>query len=285
VEFPFEVKIGKRLLREMAIRALGEDVGTGDVTTEATVGSRVRADAVLTLKADGVVAGLPVFASVFTAFNRATKVMLGAEDGEVCKAGQVLARVRGRARSILTCERVALNFIQRLSGIATMTHRFVSEVKGTGVKILDTRKTTPGLRLLEKYAVRAGGGYNHRPHLSDLALIKDNHIKAAGGIGNAVRKVRRAATHVLVEVEVGPETDLGELRGLDVSIVMLDNWPLKRLKRAVETARGLPSRPLVEVSGGVNLDNVRKIAMCGPDFISVGRLTHSAPSLDMSLDF
>jgi nicotinate-nucleotide pyrophosphorylase (carboxylating) len=264
--------------------ALCEDVGGGDITTEATVGSRARGRARLTLKDDGVVAGLEVFRAAFETYDPKVKVVFKSKEGRFYRRGRTLAEVTGRVRSILTCERVALNFLQRMSGIATLTRRFVDEVKGTGVKIVDTRKTTPGLRMLEKYAVLAGGGHNHRMMLSDLALIKDNHIKAAGGIRQAVRKVRQAGRGVPVEVEVGPDTDLEELKGLDADIVMLDNWRVTDLKRAIKIIKGFPSRPLIEVSGGVGLKGVRKIAMCGPDVISVGGLTHSAPSLDISLD-
>jgi nicotinate-nucleotide pyrophosphorylase (carboxylating) len=285
VKFPFRVRLRKRLVRDVVSRALKEDMGAGDVTTLATVGKRARADAALKLKTAGVIAGLPVLKAVFKTLDPETEVVCAASDGERYRRGYELARIRGLARSILTCERVALNFIQHLSGVATLTARFVREVEGTGARIVDTRKTIPGLRDLEKYAVLAGGGFNHRPRLSDLALIKDNHIKAAGGIRQAVERVRRASAGVGVEVEVGPDTDPASLEGLEVDIVMLDNWPLNRLKRAVRSVRQLPSGPLVEVSGNVRLENVRRIAACGPDFISIGLLTHSAPSLDISLDF
>lgn len=285
MKFPFQVKLGKRLIQAAVSRALKEDIGSGDVTTLATVSGRAKADAGLRLKADGVIAGLPVLEAVFKSFDPKTSVVCAAREGGYYRRGYDLARIKGRARSILTCERVALNFIQHLSGIATLTRRFVDEVEGTGAGVIDTRKTIPGLRHLEKYAVLAGGGLNHRPRLSDLALIKDNHIKAAGGISRAVRRVQRAKPSVGVEVEVGPDTDPASLDGLDIDIVMLDNWPLNRLKRAVGSVRRLSSSPLVEVSGNVRLENVRRIALCGPDFISIGLLTHSAPSLDISLDF
>lgn len=284
MRFPFEVSLKRRVIENIVSRALKEDIGDGDVTTLATVRGKTRADARLELKARGVVAGMSVFEAVFRVGDPGIKVAPAAGDGGRYGPGYELARVSGKARSILTCERVALNFIQHMSGIATLTSRFVGEVAGTGVRIVDTRKTIPGLRYLEKYSVLVGGGFNHRPRLSDLALIKDNHIKAAGTIGRAVRRVRRANPRVLVEVEVGPETDPGELTGLDIDIVMLDNWPLNRLRRAVRLVRNLPGRPAVEVSGKVRLDNVRRIALCEPDFISVGLITHSSPSLDMSLD-
>lgn len=285
MKFPFQVRLGKRLVEGVVSRALREDIGKGDVTTLATVGGRAKADARLWLKTDGVIAGLPVLEAVFTSFDPKTEVVRTARDGGYYKRGYELARIKGKARSILTCERVALNFIQHLSGIATLTRRFVEEIEGTGARVIDTRKTIPGLRHLEKYAVLMGGGLNHRPRLSDLALIKDNHIKAAGGIRQAVERVQRAKPGVGVEVEVGPDTDPASLAWLDIDIVMLDNWPIGRLRRAIGLVRRLPSSPLVEVSGNVRLRNVRRIALCRPDFISVGLLTHSAPSLDISLDF
>lgn len=285
MNFPFEVELDKRTVKKLVRDALREDLGTGDVTTDSTVRAGSRTDARLRLKEHAVIAGLDVFETVFTTFDPGIKVAWSVKEGRTCKPGRLLARVKGRTRSILTCERLALNLIQRMSGIATVTRRFADEVKGTGVRVIDTRKTTPGLRLIEKYAVRVGGGLNHRPRLSDLALIKDNHIAAAGGIREAVERVRRRRTRVPVEVEVGPGVDLKELEGLDIDIIMLDNWPVGRLARAIRTVRGLPSRPLVEVSGGIRLETVRKIALCGPDFISVGYLTHSAQSVDISLDF
>jgi nicotinate-nucleotide pyrophosphorylase (carboxylating) len=285
VKFPFQVRPGKGMVRAVVSRALKEDIGRGDVTTLATVSARARADAVLRLKADGVIAGLPVLEAVFTLFDPETSVACSAGEGEYHRRGHLLARIRGKARSILTCERVALNFVQHLSGIATLTRRFADEVAGTGARIIDTRKTTPGLRHLEKYAVLMGGGFNHRAVLSDLALIKDNHIKAAGGIRRAVERVRRSLPGIGVEVEVSPDTDPASLDGLGIDIVMLDNWPIGRLRHAVRKVRALRPVPLVEVSGNVRLENVRRIAMCGPDFISIGMLTHSAPSLDISLDF
>jgi nicotinate-nucleotide pyrophosphorylase (carboxylating) len=285
VKFPFEVKLKPGSIRAMVSRALKEDVGRGDVTTMATVGERTRAVAALRLKEDGVIAGMPVFEAVFTAFDQGVRIRFSAREGGRYRSGSELGRVRGRARSILTCERVALNYLQHLSGIATLTRRFVDAVEDTDARIVDTRKTTPGLRYLEKYAVLAGGGSNHRPRLSDLALIKDNHIRAAGSVKRAVGRVRRARPGLPIEVEVGPGMDLEDLEGLEVDIVMLDNWPLNRLKRAVKTLRRLSYRPAIEVSGNVGLENVRRIALCGPDFISVGLITHSSPSLDISLDF
>ena len=283
MRFPFKVALWEKDIRKAVSRALREDIGEGDITTVATVGSRAAVDARLILKQSGIVAGLPIFETVFRVYDPKVKVKIKGKEGRWYDRGKTLAILEGRARSILTCERVALNFIQHLSGIATVTRRFVDETKGTRTRIVDTRKTTPGLRLLEKYAVCVGGGYNHRPTLSDLALIKDNHIMAAGGVKEAVEKVRAAQPDALVEVEIGPDTDLGVLKHLDVDIVMLDNWPMARLRKAISTIRRLPSKPLVEVSGCVRLSSARRISLCGPDFISVGFITHSSPSLDMSL--
>ena len=285
MRFPFRVRLLEESVKKVVSSALSEDIGAGDVTTEAVVAPGLRGEARLRLKCEGVVAGLGVFESVFRLYDPKVEVTLKSREGHTYKRGRTLATLAGRARSILTCERVALNLIQHLSGIATVTRRFVQEARGTGVKIVDTRKTTPGLRHLEKYAVLVGGGYNHRLALSDLVLVKDNHIRAAGGIEQAVARVRKGKIEVPVEVEVGPDVDLARLRDLDIDIIMLDNWDPKRLRRAIKMLRGFPSRPLIEVSGGIALANVRKIALCGPDLISIGYLTHSAPALDISLDF
>jgi nicotinate-nucleotide pyrophosphorylase (carboxylating) len=284
MRFPFRVETDEEEIRALVKRALKEDLGAGDVTTRATVGADAVGKARLLLKAEGVVAGLPVFETVFRVYDASIKFDLEAREGGSYRAGTTLALIRGKARSILTCERVALNLIQRLSGIATVTRRFAEAVEGTGVTIVDTRKTTPGLRLLEKYAVLAGGGGNHRFDLGQLALIKDNHIRAAGGVREAVDRVHRTDAGVMVEVELGPDARLEDLRDLQVDLVMLDNWPLRRLGRAIETVRSFDARPMIEVSGGVNLRRVKRIASAGPDFISVGYLTHSAQALDISME-
>lgn len=284
--FPFKVKIGDEYLRAIIACALCEDIPRRDLTTELTVKPGARASAVLLTREAGVAAGLGVFAAVFKVLDPTVAVRTRARaEGKWFGRGEFLAHVRGPARSILSGERVALNFVQRLSGIATLTRRFVERVEGTGVKILDTRKTTPGLRALEKYAVTVGGGFNHRPNLSDLVLIKDNHIAAAGGIREAVARVRKAKPKVPVEVEVAPGIDPASLRDLDIDILMFDNWKPGPLKGAIRKVRRFPSKPLVEVSGRIRLANVREFALAGPDFISVGCLTHSAPALDLGLDF
>ncbi len=284
MDFPFKVRLKRAEIVHLVNQALSEDIGKGDITTEAIVPGDLKAKAHLILKQDGVIAGLPVFETVFRTFDSKVLVKTRAADGRYYPAGKIIAVIEGRARSLLTCERVALNFIQRLSGIATLTRRYVEATRDTGVKIIDTRKTTPGLRMLEKYAVTMGGGANHRPTLADLVLIKDNHIKSAGGVSEAIARVRLQRGR-MVEIELGPDFDLSHLKDLDVDIVMLDNWPLGKLRSAIRKIRALPKRPLIEVSGGMEIARVRKIAKLQPDFISVGRLTHSAPALDMSIDF
>ena len=282
--FPFKVKVTRDYVRRTVERALREDISRGDVTTRLVVSPTRRATAALLLKDDGVVAGFAAFSAAFAGVDPRVKVAFKADQGMWCERGTAVATVAGRAASILTAERVALNFVQRLSGVATATRRFVEAVSGTGVKILDTRKTTPNLRLLEKEAVCLGGGFNHRPDLASLVLIKDNHIRSVGSIARAVSLARRGATGLPIEVEVSPEVDLDEIADLDVDLLMFDNWPLAPLRRAIRRSRGFRSRPLIEVSGRVRLDNVRAVALAGPDFISVGYITHSAAALDLSLD-
>jgi nicotinate-nucleotide pyrophosphorylase (carboxylating) len=284
MEFPFVVKVPGDYLKRVAGDSLREDAARGDITTRMCIDPKALASAVFTVKDEGVIAGFEAARSVFAALDPKVRVGFEVEEGMWCAQGTPVARVRGRARSILSGERVALNFMQRLSGVATMTRRFVEEVSGTGVRILDTRKTTPNLRLLEKQAVVLGGGYSHRPSLADLVLIKDNHIRAAGGIAKAVELARAAGPRALVEVEVGPDDDLGRLATVDADILMFDNWPIENLRQAIRRARYFAHKPLIEVSGRIRLDNVRRIALLGPDFISVGYITHSAPALDISLD-
>ena len=284
MRFPFRVKVPEAYIDRAVRTALREDINRGDVTTVSAVPPGEKTRAIARVKAKGVIAGLAVFRAAFKAFDDSTTVRLLCRDGQSPRQGSAIAEVKGKARSILTCERVALNFLQHLSGIATETAGFVKKVEGTGARIIDTRKTTPMLRLLEKYAVLKGGGFNHRPTLSDLIMIKDNHIKAAGGLRQAVEGARRKKG-VLIEVEMAPDMDLRQLEDLRVDIVMLDNYPIPRLKRAIAYLRSLSRRPYVEVSGGVHPGNVRRIAECGPDFISIGYITHSAPALDIGLDF
>jgi nicotinate-nucleotide pyrophosphorylase (carboxylating) len=265
--------------------ALAEDVGAGDWTTLWTVPEDRRVTALLVAKAPGVVAGLEVATAVFLRVDPQLHCAPAVRDGDPVEPGARVMEVSGAARSILTAERVALNFLQRLSGVATLTRRYVEAVAGTGARILDTRKTTPGMRVLEKAAVRTGGGENHRFGLHDMVMIKENHATAAGGIAAAVAAVRRQNQLGLrVEVET---RDLDEVRGaLDAGAdrILFDNMPLEQLRAAVALVRERAGRAVeTEASGGVTLATVRGIAETGVDFVSVGALTHSAPALDLSL--
>lgn len=261
---------------------LAEDVGHGDVTTLATVPAECRASGELVVKSDGVVAGLSAAGMVFDLLDPTVVWTPTRVDGDRVAAGEVVVTVTGPARGILTGERLALNLLQRLSGVASLTRRFVDAVAGSGVAILDTRKTTPGLRALEKAAVRAGGGRNHRFGLSDGVLIKDNHLIAAGGIGPAVAAARQAVAHTLkIEVEVDDLDQLEQAIAAGADAVLLDNMPPEVLRQAVERAAG---RVWLEASGGITLDTVAAVAATGVNAISVGALTHSAPALDIGLD-
>lgn len=269
-------------LAETVRLALAEDIGTGDMTTLFTVPPEVQAQAVLMAKQAGVIAGLWVVAEVYRQVNPAVKIQWDVEEGENVEAGQRLGTLRGPAQSILTGERVALNFLQRLSGIATKTARYVALAEGTKARIVDTRKTTPGLRALEKQAVRLGGGYNHRFGLYDAILIKDNHIQAGGGITATVQAAFAQAPHtmtVTVECETLEQVEEAVAAGAD--IVLLDNMTPEMLAAAVDQVDG---QAAVEASGGVTEETVTAIALAGVDIISVGALTHSAPALDISLD-
>jgi nicotinate-nucleotide pyrophosphorylase (carboxylating) len=264
--------------------ALSEDRGAGDWTTRWTVGARTRAAATIRAKAAGVVAGLGITHAVFLRLDPRVEVDLLISDGAAAEAGDAVCVIRGPARAILTGERTALNFLQRLSGIATLTRRFVDAVAGTGVRILDTRKTTPGWRALEKAAVRAGGGYNHRAGLFDAVLLKENHIAVAGSLAHAVAKVRDQNTRGLpVIVEVRDLDEVREALRLGVDRLLLDNMPPPLMRDVVELAARREPRPELEASGNITLESVRAAAESGVDFISVGALTHSAPSLDLSL--
>ncbi len=267
--------------------ALDEDIGPGDVTTLSTVPISRRAAAVMLAKAPGTIAGLPVAAAVFARVDPRIDFTLVVDDGAVVMGQRdVVARLAGSARSILTAERVALNIVQRLSGVATLTARCVAAVEGTDTRILDTRKTTPGLRTLEKYAVRMGGGSNHRTGLYDGVLIKDNHIRAAGGITAAVASARVALQPLLrVEVEVSTMHELDEALDAGADMILLDNMTLEMLREATARVRNWTGvRPSLEASGGMTLEKLRAVAETGVDFISLGALTHSAPALDISLD-
>ena len=261
--------------------ALAEDVGKGDVTTVATVPEGKEGRAVIIAKAYGIVCGLPIAAEAFRNVDAAIQLTHLASDGEPVAPGDVVAALSGPLRGILTAERTALNFLTHLSGIATLTARFVDVVAPYRAVILDTRKTTPGWRILEKYAVRCGGGRNHRMGLYDMVLIKDNHIAASGSLTEAVRRVRAAGISLPIEVEVRTLAELEEALSLDVDRILLDNMDIPTLREAVARAKG---KVELEASGGVGLENAAEIAACGVDYISIGALTHSAPALDFSLE-
>lgn len=267
---------------DLVKRALTEDIWTGDITTEAVIPAERQAVGRVWTKVDGVIAGLPLLGQVFMQVDPSLQVDLLVEDGYVATAGTTLASISGSASSILLGERVALNFLQRLSGIATRTSRLAEPIKFYQGRILDTRKTTPGLRLLEKYAVRMGGGYNHRFGLYDAVLIKDNHIAVAGSIKEAVAQVRRRVGHTTkIEVEVESLEQLNEALDSRADIIMLDNMSVEMMKEAVKLAHG---KAIVEASGGIDEENIVEVAKTGVDYISIGGITHSVKSLDISLD-
>ncbi len=264
---------------ELVRRALAEDVGAGDVTTAATVEEAARGRATIVQKAPGVVFGLELAEEAFRELDPGVELERGVEEGAWREGGEVLVAV-GRARGLLTAERTALNFLAHLSGIATATARAVAAVDGTGARILDTRKTTPGLRALEKAAVRAGGGVNHRAGLYDAILIKENHAALAGGVGEAVRRAREAARALPLEVECRSVDEIDEALEAGAGRLLLDNFSADALREAVARVAG---RAELEASGGITLANLREYAETGVDFISLGALTHSAPALDFSL--
>jgi len=265
--------------------ALAEDIGTGDVTTLATVPAEARATGEMIAKAEGVIAGLGVAGAVFARVDARVRFVPRVADGARVAPGTVIAEVAGPGRGILTGERVALNLVQRLSGVATLTATYVEAVTGTKARIVDTRKTTPGLRALEKAAVRAGGGHNHRFGLADGVLIKDNHLASVGGprrVARAVERAREASPHTLrIEVEVTTLAEVEEALAARADVILLDNMDVATMRQAVALING---RALVEASGGITLATVRAVAETGVDLISVGALTHSAPALDISLE-
>jgi nicotinate-nucleotide pyrophosphorylase (carboxylating) len=267
------------LLEDLVARALAEDLGDGDATAAATVPADARALARIRQKAPGVVYGLDLAERAFRALDAGAAIERQVQEGVWREDGPVL-ELRGNARALLAAERTALNFLGRLSGIATLTARCVREVEGTGARILDTRKTTPGLRMAEKAAVYFGGGTNHRIGLFDEILIKENHAAAAGGVGEAVRRARAARPDLPLEVEVRTLEELDEALEAGAPRIMLDNMELATMREAVQRAAG---RASLEASGGVTLESLRGIAETGIDFISIGALTHSAPALDLSL--
>ncbi|MBI1840431.1 MAG: carboxylating nicotinate-nucleotide diphosphorylase [Verrucomicrobia bacterium] len=274
-------------LRQWVRIALSEDVGVGDVTTQALVPPQAMTTAVMVAREPLTVAGLELAELTFHECARAVQVVRHSTDGEAVEKGRLLLKITGPAAPILTAERVALNFVQRLSGVATLTARYVDAARGTSAQILDTRKTTPGLRRLEKYAVACGGGKNHRMGLYDQILIKDNHVATLASesdapIALAVRRAREKFPHMRIEVEADTLAQVEEAAAAGANIILLDNMSLADMATAVRSVRG---RSRTEASGGVNLDTVRAIAETGVDYISVGALTHSARSVDIALDF
>ena len=271
------------MLDKLIMNALSEDVGTGDITTESTIPETARAHGLYKAKESGVLCGIGVAARVFELIDRDIEFTPLKRDGDRIEKGEIIAEVRGKATNVLTGERVGLNLMQRMSGIATRTAEAVAQVEGTGAKICDTRKTTPGLRVVEKYAVKVGGGTNHRFNLADGILIKDNHIVAAGSITNAVRAARANAPHTLkIEVEVETFDELNEALDVGADIIMLDNMSCEDMKKAVGIVNG---RAVTEASGNMGDRNLKEVADCGVDLISIGALTHSVRSLDISLKF
>jgi nicotinate-nucleotide pyrophosphorylase (carboxylating) len=281
------VKLSAAEIRAAVKAALAEDIGSGDATTLATVPSGLTARAVIRAREPLVVAGTEFVEMTFRELSRKVKVQKIRRDGRHAKAGDVLLKISGPARPILTAERVALNFIQRLSGVATLTSKFAEAVRGTGAQILDTRKTTPGWRRFEKYAVACGGGTNHRIGLFDMVLIKDNHLAALRGekpnaIAAAISRARKKYPKLKMEVEADTLAQVRQALDAGAEMILLDNMSLGQLRQAVKMAKG---HAKTEASGGVNLQTVRVIAKTGVDFISVGALTHSARSVDIALDF
>lgn len=266
---------------KIIMNALKEDIPSGDITTDNIIDEKSESEAVLIAKAEGVIAGLDVAKRVFMLLDDRIVFEKKVEEGQRVKYGDTIAIIRGNTRVILKAERTALNLLQRLSGIATATRKLLDRVEGLPVKVVDTRKTTPGLRILEKYAVRVGGGYNHRFSLSDGVLIKDNHIKAAGGIKKAIERVRERIPHT-IKIEVETETIEQVLEAIDgkADIIMFDNMGLDKMKEAVKIVN---SKVITEASGNVNLDTIYDIASTGVDIISVGGLTHSVHSFDISM--
>ena len=268
------------LYREIVRRALAEDLGWGDVTTEATVGPEQRARGVLLAKSACVVAGVDVAAEVFRQLDPAVSITIRRQDGERCVPGDTVAHLRGAAAAMLTAERTALNLMQRMSGIATLTRAFVDAADGR-ITILDTRKTSPTLRALEKYAVRAGGGTNHRAGLDDGILIKDNHIRLAGGVAEAMRRMKSARQEMPIEIEAQSLDQVDAALEAGANIILLDNLSTAEITDALARIGG---RAKVEISGGITLERIPELARTGADYVSVGALTHSAPAADLSFE-
>jgi nicotinate-nucleotide pyrophosphorylase (carboxylating) len=268
------------IIDNIITEAIKEDVPQSDITTEFIISEDSICSADLIAKEDGVIAGLHVFERVFKILGQ-VNIEFFKQDGDIVNKGEYIAKLTGKTKHILTGERVALNYLQRMSGIATLTKTYVDRLEGSGVKILDTRKTTPNMRIFEKYAIKIGGGHNHRYNLSDGVLIKENHISAAGGIKAAVNVIRQNVSFVKkIEVEVETLSQINEALEVGVDIIMLDNMNTETMKKAVQM---INKRALIEASGNVTLDNILEVANCGVDYISVGALTHSYKVLDLSM--
>lgn len=268
--------------RKIVRVALKEDIGPGDITTDAIVGDNERTLGIIFPKEDGVLCGIDIARIVFEEIDTRVKFEPKLKDGDLFSPGMTIATVIGSASSCLKAERTALNFLQHLSGIATLTKKFVDATQGK-IKILDTRKTLTGLRLIEKYAVRTGGGYNHRFGLYDMVLIKDNHIQIAGSITNAVTAVRNKHKKVFIEVEIQTIEELKEAISLPINRVMLDNMNVELVNQSVQIVRQSDKKIEIELSGRINLNNIENFVECDIDYISVGALTHSAPAIDIAL--
>ena len=279
-----KMELDTGIIYAFAADLLKEDLGRGDITTQSVVRGGARARGRFLSKQNFVLCGLEIAEAVFGTLDNNVVLESRVYDGEKITAGTEFARIEGPAAALLTGERTALNIMQRLSGVATLTKAFVDQVEGTGARIVDTRKTTPGLRLLEKYAVTVGGGANHRFGLDDGVLIKDNHIALAGGVRRAVELARHAVTHLMkIEVEVGNTSQLRDAIAVRADVIMLDNMSVDEVRESAKLIREQAPEAIIEVSGGVNLENARQFAECGVDLISVGSITHSAPAVDISL--
>ena len=272
----------KEYINRLIQEALNEDIGPGDITTNALIPDSLESHATMVAKANGIVAGMEIAEAVFHSLSPHVAWNPLVKDGDKISKGMLLVEISGPFRALLSGERLALNFLQRMSGIATLTNQFVAQTEVFGTKILDTRKTVPGLRLLDKYAVKAGGGENHRIGLYDMVLIKDNHIKVAGGIRNAVEQIRsQVPENIQIEVETTTMEEVLEALAMNADIIMLDNMSNEQMKACVET---INHRAKVEASGNMNLERVREVAATGVDFISIGALTHSVTALDISMN-
>ena len=275
-----QLPLDLKAVEKIVMLSLKEDIGKGDITTNLIVNDKLKCLAIIKSKDTGVLAGNPIAELVFKRLDSRIKYIQRKKDGDTINPNDIIAEVRGSVRTVLTGERLSLNFLQRLSGIATLSQKFVNKTKGFDVKIIDTRKTTPGLRILEKYAVTVGGCYNHRFGLFDGILIKDNHIQIAGNIEKAVLKVRAKYKNKEIEVETSNINQVREALKSGADIIMLDNMTPDKIKKAVKI---IDSKAMTEASGGINLDNIGEYAKTGVDYISVGVLTHSAKSLDIGL--